>query len=327
MRHGSLEDPIAKLQRAIEHYRLLKEALGGFDHQLVFLRIESSADGLRHQLYADTLAPLPEDLPLMLGDANHNLRSALDYLVYQLHERHFRGKIPPEVAEQTQFPIREQAPKSSTDKWQTIGNLGERERAAIAWLQPYNQRNDSLYGIREHLADIGAIDNVDKHRRLHLVRTVAQAVPSMASIPGYGLHQSPAFGVPIESGSLVDTWVFDRRPPDAMLSGIRNFRSAVVFDAAGHHIDMLPHLRGSIQAVALVIRRFSRLFPPLTTLVNVTDLRPSEPPFEPLRRLNRRAPLGPGLWPGPRSQARRGRLRAQGWVPKMLSAERFLRSG
>jgi len=43
----------------------------------------------------------------------------------------------------------------------------------------------------------------------------------------------------------------------------------------------------------------------------------------------RRARSGPGLWPGPRRQARQGRqrLRAQGWVPKMLSAERFLRSG
>ena len=39
------------------------------------------------------------------------------------------------------------------------------------------------------------------------------------------------------------------------------------------------------------------------------------------------ARFGPGLWPGPRRQARRvGRgLRAQGWVPKMLSAERLER--
>ena len=279
MRHGSLEDPVAKLQRAIEHYRLIKEAIGGFDHQSVPLRVESSADGLCHKLYAKNVDPLPEDLPLMLGDANHNLRSALDYLVYQMHERHFRGQIPPAIVEQTQFPIRTQVPKSSTEKWATIGNLSQRERTAIAWLQPYNQRNDSLHGIREHLTDIGAIDNVDKHRRLHIVRTLPQAVPSMASIPDYGLHQSPAFGVPIETGSLVDTWVFDRKPPAASIAGIRSFRAAITFDAGGHTIDMLPHLRGSIYAVAQVIRRFNYLFPPLGTLVNMTPIQPSEPPL------------------------------------------------
>jgi hypothetical protein len=279
MRHGSLEDPVAKLQRAIEHYQVIKEAIGGFDHQSIPLRVESSADFLSHKLYAKDVDPLPEDLPLMLGDANHNLRSALDYLVYQMHERHFRGKIPPKIAEQTQFPIRDQVPKSSTDKWPTIGNLSQRERTAIAWLQPYNQRNDALYGIREHLADIGTIDNVDKHRRLHIVRTRPQAVPSMASIPNYGLRQSPVFGVPIESGSLVDTWVFNRKPPSASVAGIRSFRAAVSFDANGHSIDMLPHLRGSILAVAQVIRRFNYLFPPLATLVNMTPILPSEPPL------------------------------------------------
>jgi hypothetical protein len=43
----------------------------------------------------------------------------------------------------------------------------------------------------------------------------------------------------------------------------------------------------------------------------------------------RRAPIGPGLWPGPRRQARRvGSLVARGLAPPtMLSAKRFLRSG
>ena len=141
------------------------------------------------------------------------------------------------------------------------------------------QRKDSLWGIRDHLADIAAIDNVDKHRRLHIVRTVAQAVPIMASIPDYGLHQSPAFGVPIESGSLVDTWVFDRKPPTGSVTGIRGFRAAVTFDADGHTIDMLPHLRGSINAVAAVIRCSGHLFPPSTIQVDITPItQSSEPP-------------------------------------------------
>jgi hypothetical protein len=51
---------------------------------------------------------------------------------------------------------------------------------------------------------------------------------------------------------------------------------------------------------------------------------PAESPSE-----VRRARFGPGLWLGPRRQARRGGRGSarKGWVPKMLSAERFVRSG
>ena len=158
MAHGSLEDPIAKLQRAVAHYLAIRDALGGVDHPLISMRTVSSQDGLRYEFYAENVSPLPADLPLMLGDAYYNLRGALDYLVYQLHERRYRGKIPPNVVDQAQFPIRPQAPKSNPDKWQSIKNLACRDRTAIAWLQPYNQRKDPLHGVREHLGDINAIN-------------------------------------------------------------------------------------------------------------------------------------------------------------------------
>jgi hypothetical protein len=276
VRHGDLEDPTAKLQRAVEHYLLIKDSLGGTDHQLIQLRMVSSPDGLRYEFYADNVPPLPANLPLMLGDAYHNLRAALDYLVYQMHERHYRGRIPSKVTERTQFPIHSKAPKDKPEKWDSIKRLSKKERTAIVWLQPYMQRNDSFHGVREHLSDISTINNVDKHRKLHITRSLAQAVPTMASLPSYGLHQSPAFGVPIESGSLIDTWTFDREPPEATMSRTWKFRSGPIFEADGHLIDLVPHLGGSIHVVAQVIDRFRHLFSAQTVPPDLSQVRPVE---------------------------------------------------
>lgn len=276
MPHGSLDDPIAKLQRAVEHFLMIRAALGGRDHPPVPLRMVSSEDGLRYDFYAEGVPPLPANLPLMLGDAYFNLRGALDYLVYQMHERHYRGKIPEKVAEQAQFPIRTKPQKESPDTWKDIRNLGSKERIAIAWLQPYRRRKDALYGIREHLADINAINNADKHRRLHVVRSVPRAVLIMDSLQGYGLRSDPAFGVPIESGSRVNTMFFDRKPPEAGISRIRSFPSAPAFESGGYLIDLVPNLGGSIHVVAEIINRFAHLFPAPTVLPDLSQVQPVE---------------------------------------------------
>jgi hypothetical protein len=276
MPYGSLEDPIAKLQRAVEHFLLIRNVLGGRDHPLVSMRMVSSNDGLRYDFYAEDVPPLPANLPLMLGDAYFNLRGALDYLVYQLHERQYRGRIPLDVADHTQFPIYPKAPKKKPEKWDSIGNLRKRERDAIVLLQPYRQRKGPLWGIREHLSDINEINRIDKHRKLHVTRAIPQAVPVMASFPSYGVKYSPAFGVPIESGSLIYSMEFDREPPEAEVSRVRRFRSAAVFEAGGHLIDLMPHLGGSIHAVSEVINRFSRLFPPPAVPQDLAQVRPVE---------------------------------------------------
>jgi hypothetical protein len=235
-----------------------------------------SEEGLRYDFYAEDVPELPASLPLMLGEAYYNLRGALDYLVYQLHERHYRGKIPAQVNEQAQFPIRTQAPKSGPDQWPNIKNLGSKERTAIAWLQPYKQQKDALWGTREHLADINAINNADKHRRLHVVRSVPRAVPIIASFPSYGLQHNPAFGVPVESGSLVNTYTFERKPPEATMSRNWTFPSAPVFEAGGHLIDLMPHLGGSIHVVSEVINRFAHLFPAPAVPQDLSRVQPVE---------------------------------------------------
>jgi hypothetical protein len=282
--YGSLDNPIAKLGRAAEHFRGIRDLIGGFDHQAIPLRVDRHQDGLQYDLYADHVDPLPRDLPLMLGDAYHNLRGALDHLTYQLHERRYRGKIPTAAALDSQFPIinKPRTDKKgnpiSPDKWNGIKYLSDKERKAIAWLQPYVARKDKLQGVRAGLRDIGDIDNIDKHRKLHVTRTVPQALPSMSSIPDYGLKQNPSFGIPIETGTLVDVWTFERPPPVPPIASGRTFRAAVGIELNGDRTDALPHLGGSILIVDEIIRRFASLFPPPPEPLDLSWVRQKEPP-------------------------------------------------
>jgi hypothetical protein len=283
--HGSLEEPAAKLRWAATQYQLIRNDLGGYDHPPVDLRVESSADGLTHRFYAVHVDPLPSELSLRLGDAYHDLRCTLDYVVYQLHARHYRGRIPVEVARQSQFPVYQTVPVTGaartprpTSTWPGIKELGKRERESIERLQPYRSNRGINKQLTEALADITDINNIDKHRQLFVTRTLPYAVPSMASTPDYGLKQSPAFGLPITTGSLVDTWTFERRPPAPSIARTRRCLSGITFDLNGQKIDVLPHLGGSVLAAERVLRRFSSLFPPLAEPRDFSWVRLLNPP-------------------------------------------------
>ena len=278
MRYGSLDDPIAKLQWAIKHYLLIRDALSGRDHQLIRLKMVASGDGLEYKFFAEDVPQLPTDLPLMLGDAYHNARVALDHLVFQLHMRHYRGRIPSNVIKKPAFPVYDQIPNSGgPNHWDAVKRIGKKERVAIERLQPYNQRPGPLYGIRIHLSDLSEINNQDKHRQLYVARTLAQAVPTLESLEEYGLQHHPEFGTPIQTGSLIDTWTFNRKPPGEAMRRQWKFRSAATFEIRNQKIDLIPHLGGSIHVVAHVINRFSQLFPHPTVALDLSQVRPVEP--------------------------------------------------
>jgi len=61
---GSLDEPVAKLGRASEHYRAIKpDLLGGYDGQARPVALEHQRDELKHRVRAGEIEPLPTDLP------------------------------------------------------------------------------------------------------------------------------------------------------------------------------------------------------------------------------------------------------------------------
>lgn len=270
---GSLDQPLAKLKRAAAHYRTIKEEFfGGMDRETWTGTLERHRDGLEYRVRAGQIKPIPPELPLIFGDAYFNLRAALDYLAFQLHVRRYKGqaRIPAVVVGESAFPILRREPLAKggvpkdTRDWVQIGNLGKRERTTINWIQPYQRRGSShIKHVRVVLADIANLNNIDKHRELHLARNILLRVqvPWWLSSE-FGLVQHPAFGITLETGAYVDTWTFARPPPPDEMDIEPLFTTAIGIEPGGDKIEALAHLAGSILAVEWVMSRFSHLFPP-----------------------------------------------------------------
>jgi hypothetical protein len=157
---------------------------------------------------------------LTAGDCLFNLRSALDQLIYQLHVKRCRGRVPDDAARDSSFPIRDHAPvnrktrlPTPTDRWATIKRLNSKQRRAIEFLQPYNQRNDKWFYTRWALAEINRLNIIDKHRHLHVVRHAVTGVPVPRFGSEYGFRRESLW-VPLETGAEVFRWTFTNIPPD-----------------------------------------------------------------------------------------------------------------
>lgn len=275
MSHGSLEGAVAKIYRAAEHYGVLKALNGGVDYALRPVHAERDDDGLTYRFYIGPIETIPDDFALILGDAFHNLRSALDHLVFELHVRHFRGNVPDYEREHSMFPIYDTVPKRSNkvwdfNTWNSIKSLGQRERTKIEFMQPYHRWSPKtkrpwmprVWQYRHTLSEVSWFDIVDKHRTLHVIQATNHAL-SVPTFPDfYGFRGSGNFRAPLEDGAHVATWTFRIAPPPEEMQ----VHGGVVIGPAvekspGVAISVLQNLAGCITGVGMILEEFAPLFP------------------------------------------------------------------
>jgi hypothetical protein len=105
--------------------------------------------------------PIPPEVPLLIGDCLQNLRTALDYLVWELV---LAAKGTPN--KKNEFPI-----CTSKDLFEESLKRGRLDgvpvlaKTAIERLQPYNTGNDPM---KARLWVLNHLTNINKHRRLLL---------------------------------------------------------------------------------------------------------------------------------------------------------------
>jgi hypothetical protein len=122
---------------------------------------ESETDDLGTKwavIYCESVAAIPMRFSLLAGDIVHNLRTALDYLVYQLVRL---GKNEP--TKRTSWPIFVEKPVGrDLGRYNAaIKGIPKPFRETIDWFQPYQTPTNPL---RENLALLAELDNTDKHR-------------------------------------------------------------------------------------------------------------------------------------------------------------------
>jgi hypothetical protein len=166
-----------KLRRADQHLRGLEASIQDFiDDHPYSVDVEMYADELGELTFYGRVLREPRDVEIvrwgsMVGDIVHNLRSALDHVVFQITTAAHSEEMPDLAVRkwrEIEFPIVTKWTASTRDRFtKALWGVPEQVRKAIEDLQPANRRPDDP--ARDPLAVLQALWNTDKHRTLHRV--------------------------------------------------------------------------------------------------------------------------------------------------------------
>lgn len=194
----SLAGPLAKVQRAELHLLSFEAAWQKVIDSDAFTFIhEVNADGVSHRYRAVAVPELDDRWALVLGDCVHNLRSALDYLVYELVRAN--GGEPDE---RTEFPVH-----ALPGGVRVPGGIADDALRLIEEVQPYAATDEANR--------VQAIDIIDCAARRRLVSLVpaatGHAVPTGAgrSNPAPQIVEVWTSDRPLESGKTVHGYTYD----------------------------------------------------------------------------------------------------------------------
>ena len=178
-------DAQVKLSRAAEHIGAVRELvnawLGGPDFRIERVTTEHGRTEERVRL---TGPPAPR-IAVVVGDAVHNLRAALDNAVYASARDAAGGTLDERSERALEFPVVGIGTKADFDglAGRKLVGVPETVRRVVEHEQPYTWRtNADPDGYRYHpLWQVHDLDRIDKHRRLALtaaaVRHAAVGIP------------------------------------------------------------------------------------------------------------------------------------------------------
>lgn len=149
-----------KLARAQKHLDEVARITKPFEIGECRVVPERSADGSA-VLWVVHLPPVPDTLPVVIGDCLFNLRSALDHTVWQLVKANSARPTT-----RTAFPIAASAAAYKRASARGLAGVSAQAESIIERFQPYHGRGNPL-------AILSTLHNIDKHRRLNLVTAVA----------------------------------------------------------------------------------------------------------------------------------------------------------
>jgi hypothetical protein len=257
----SFDGCLAKVKRAREHRDALKsETSAVFAERDNLPRVgtkyeEETRDHVLYVSYMPDLSALIERASLLFGDSIHNLRSALDHLVYALALAHKDGRI--EQPRRLAFPITD-----NEDNWRRevyrLSEISPEDRAIIEWYQPYNavSRAGQPVGSLTLLGYLRDLDDWDKHRLLAPV-----------IVPGSGLQnpepQAMAIWTPSAFASLTDPSAYEIKPVElGTIVARTKFPDGIRLadmDMAGYLAPMLNLLPGQFEIIEILDTLSSRV--------------------------------------------------------------------
>lgn len=255
MPQPSLEGVLLKLNRAAEHAHALNHEIGQFLATNPYeVTDDFDPEARKHTYRVRERASPPSWLGVIVGDCVHNLRSALDQLIYQLA---LGRKDSP--GRKTAFPVFIDAGTYRKQRRRIIGDLDPKAQQIVDDLQPGgdNPTFDPLYVLHE-------LWNEDKHRLIPLV--ASSAVSSEVSLPpGVGIEEIEVVfrQGPLEGEEVIGWFVMPKgMRPDQYVHPDFAFDVALPRDGPAHGAPVRQELHRLGQATASAVERFRPFFPP-----------------------------------------------------------------
>lgn len=154
---ASFDDIRSKINRANEHLADLEIEIGSFYATKPYdFRVERDPKTGEGVCYLTRCDDIPAQVSIIAGDAIHNLRSALDYLAYQLVYVGTSGSGP---FSNVYFPIVKSPDKLDAAIEGKVGGARKEAKDAIRAVKPYEGGNNLLWHLHR-------LDIIDKHRLL-----------------------------------------------------------------------------------------------------------------------------------------------------------------
>jgi hypothetical protein len=231
------EDVRWKIWRADQHFaELHKMALATVMREDVY-EIRTEAD--RENRPVIVVGAVPPGLPqmsLLIGDTAHNLRSALDHLMWLFAQPTKKQEI------KVQFPIFYSGPKFRENAGRAMPGVPPGVRALVERLQPYHRRKWPETAL---LGYVREIDNWDKHRALTTAVAYTEAGAMKATVTGSAAVVSQtAFRGRLKPGKVLARWEMANAQEGDKLLVNRDFSPFPVFDNRVHQkIRRIPVLQ------------------------------------------------------------------------------------
>jgi hypothetical protein len=172
-----MRGPRGKIERAKKHFAELEAANKRFTERNPYELVpEVEGEYLIQRLVIHEETPI--ELPLIAGDAIHNMRSALDLTFCQLVEANGIPAAPSDV-----FPIHATRKKyESGGRGQVKARVSKDALDIIDTLKPYKGGNNALWALHK-------LDIVDKHRA---ILTAPGSIPQLLFQHSFPLDVIPA---------------------------------------------------------------------------------------------------------------------------------------
>ena len=222
---ASLAGCRAKLQRAEHHMQTVEAAFASFREQHpIRITVHRDVDRSAYVFQAWEVQEPDPAWGLIIGDAVHNARSALDHLAYQLLVVGLGRDLTDKEARQVMFPIFDDPKKFGDNADRRLKGLRSVDLARLELLQSYNAWDESIWGplympgppapVSTYIAEASRLDNADKHRIVQPVwfTTGFSSLPSNARDLGITGSSSPTG--PLSDRGEIGIWHFDRTPPE-----------------------------------------------------------------------------------------------------------------